>query len=145
MEEILLSHSAGETKQIAADLVRDLKKGATICLYGELAAGKTTFAQGVAGALGIKRLTSPTFIIMREYQIDRTGPIKRLFHLDLYRLNDPEEIKAFDLEEITSDQENVVLIEWPERIQAILPKKRIDIYFEEKGGQDRQLIINKMA
>ena len=140
MEEILISDSDIQTREIAARLISTLDSGTTICLYGDLAAGKTTFAQGIAYALGIKRLTSPTFIIMREYPVT-SSVFSRLFHLDLYRLHSPEEIKAFDLDEITSDTKNLVLIEWPDRIEKILPKKRIDIYFQEIGDNKREIKI----
>ena len=122
----------------------ELEEGTTLCLYGELAAGKTTFAQGIARELGISRLTSPTFIIMREYPVTSHPVIKRLYHLDLYRIDHPEEIKAFDLEEITSDRTNLVLIEWPERIKEILPHKRHDIYFKETDDNEREIIIKRI-
>src|SRR3989339_322094 len=130
MEELFISTSISETQGIAQRLVLEMVEGTTLCLYGELASGKTTFAQGAAHALGIKRLTSPTFIIMREYPVDSHPVIKKLYHLDLYRIDNPGEVRSFDLDEITSDKSNLVLIEWPERIETILPPKRIEIHFK---------------
>jgi len=144
MEELFVSTSAEETQGIAQRLVLEMEEGTTLCLYGELAAGKTTFAQGIALALGISRLTSPTFIIMREYPVTDHPTIKRLYHLDLYRIDHPEEIKSFDLKEITGDRSNLVLIEWPERIKDILPSKRQDIYFKETDDNEREITIKKI-
>ena len=127
MEHLFVSGSAEETQQIASKLASGLEKGATICLYGTLAAGKTTFTQGLASSFGISRLVSPTFIIMREYPVAAHPIIKTLYHLDLYRLNSVEEIKAFDVEEIWSDPASLLVIEWPEKFVDILPKNRIDI------------------
>jgi len=120
-----------------------MEEGTTLCLYGELAAGKTTFAQGIALALGITRLTSPTFIIMREYPVTSHPQIKRLYHLDLYRIDNSEDIKAFDLDEIIGDKTNLVLIEWPERVKEILPPKRLDIHFKKSDDNEREIKIIK--
>lgn len=143
MEELLVSSSVTETQGIAQRLVMELDEGATFCLYGPLASGKTTFSQGIAMALGIKRLTSPTFIIMREYPVTAHPFIKRLYHLDLYRIDDPDEIRSFDLQEITSDRSNLVLIEWPEKISSILPDKRTDIFFKETDDNEREILIHQ--
>ncbi|KKT69121.1 MAG: hypothetical protein UW64_C0004G0043 [Microgenomates group bacterium GW2011_GWC1_44_37] len=121
MEQLFVSSSTEETQEIAGRLASGLEKGTTLCLYGSLAAGKTTFTQGLAYFFGISRLVSPTFIIMRQYPVNSHPVIKTLYHLDLYRLNSIEEIKAFDVEEIWSDPTNLLVIEWPEKfLSAIL-------------------------
>jgi len=142
MEVLFVSTSDQETREIAKKILLDLEEGTVICLYGDLAAGKTTFSQGIAAALGISRLTSPTFIIMREYPTN-SELISRLYHLDLYRVDSPEEIRAFDLEEIIQDKKNLVIIEWPERIESILPSKRIDIHFKITDDNEREITIYK--
>jgi len=106
-----------------------------------LAAGKTTFTQGLASFLGISRLVSPTFIIMRQYPVDSHPIIKTLYHLDLYRLDSVEDIKAFDVEEIWSDPDNLLVIEWPEKFTDILPKKRVDIFFKATADNEREIKI----
>ena len=113
----------------------------TICLYGALAAGKTTFTQGLASFFTIPRLVSPTFIIMREYPITNHPVIKTFYHLDLYRLGSIAEIKAFDVEEIWYDPTNLMVIEWPEKFIDILPQKRIDIFFKATGDDQREIKI----
>lgn len=141
MEQLFVSSSAQETQEIAAGLTSKLERGTTICLYGDLAAGKTTFTQGLALALGIPRLVSPTFLIMREYPVEDHHTIKRLYHLDLYRLNSVEEIKAFDVEEIWTDPTNLLVIEWPEKFVDILPKHRADIFFKATSENQREIKI----
>ncbi|HSV95055.1 MAG TPA: tRNA (adenosine(37)-N6)-threonylcarbamoyltransferase complex ATPase subunit type 1 TsaE [Spirochaetia bacterium] len=141
MEDTFISTSYEETRQIAQKFVEKLEKGTTICLYGELAAGKTTFSQGIGKAFGIQRLVSPTFLIMRQYPVTNHPVIKTLYHLDLYRLNSIEDIKAFDVEEIWSSPENLLVIEWPEKFQENLPKKRYDIFFKANGENEREIKI----
>jgi len=141
MEQRVVTSSAKETQEIAAKIISGLKKGTTICLYGDLAAGKTTFTQGLASFLGISRLVSPTFIIMREYPVATHQVIKTLYHLDLYRLDSVEDIKAFDVEEIWSDPANLLVIEWPEKFSGILPQQRIDIFFKIIGENEREIKI----
>ena len=141
MEELFVSSSAEETQRIAIKLLSKINSGTVICLYGDLAAGKTTFTQGLAKGLGIPRVVSPTFIIMRQYQVNGSPIIKTFYHLDLYRLNTVEEIRAFDIDEIWSDSANLLVIEWPEKFQKILPKKRIDIYLKATGDNQREIKI----
>lgn len=141
METTFVSTTYEETREIAEKLASKLEKGTTICLYGELAAGKTTFTQGIGKALGIGRLVSPTFLIMRQYPIENHPVIKTLYHLDLYRLNSVDEIRAFDVEEIWSSPENLLVIEWPEKFKEYLPKERYDIFFKANGENEREIKI----
>jgi tRNA threonylcarbamoyladenosine biosynthesis protein TsaE len=98
-------------------------------LYGELGSGKTTFVQGFARGLGIQeKVLSPTFVIMKSYPIPRAQ--RMFYHIDCYRIKDEQNLLALGWKEIVSDPRNLVLIEWPERIQNILPKDAISISFE---------------
>jgi tRNA threonylcarbamoyladenosine biosynthesis protein TsaE len=141
METTYVSTSYEETREIARKFAEGLEKGTTICLYGELAAGKTTFTQGLGQFFGINRIVSPTFIIMRQYPVTNHQVVKTFYHLDLYRLNSVEEIRAFDVDEIWSDPSNLLVIEWPEKFRDVLPKKRFDIYFKANGENERQIRI----
>lgn len=143
METTYVSTSFEETREIAEDLARKIDTGTTICLYGELAAGKTTFTQGLGKAFGIQRLISPTFLIMRQYSVKDHPTIKTFYHLDLYRLNSIDDIKSFDLEEIWSSPENLLVIEWPEKLKDSLPKDRIDVYFKANRENEREIKITK--
>lgn len=141
MEKIFLSSSPEDTKAIAKDFLDSLDQGRVVCLFGKLAAGKTTFSQSLGFELGVVRMTSPTFVIMRQYSITNHPVIKSLHHLDLYRLESPEDLKAFDLEELWSDPSNLLLIEWPEKFLEVLPKNRIDIHLKETGPTQREITI----
>ena len=109
------SSSPEQTKQIAANFAKTLKGGEVIFLYGDMGSGKTTFVQGFMAELGfLEPVRSPTFALMHTYPVDY-GLIKRVVHLDLYRLNDRKELRAFGLEEVLNDPATIVLVEWPEK------------------------------
>lgn len=120
-----------ETISIGRTLGKSLSAGDVICLTGELGTGKTCFVKGLAGGLGIKGkiVTSPTFIIIREYK----GRIP-LYHIDLYRIGFVDDIRDIGMEEMIYGH-GVTAIEWAERIKDILPDERIDVtlkYVDEK-------------
>lgn len=112
-------------------------------LKGDLGAGKTTFTQGFARGLGIKRrLPSPTFVIMRRYSIPK-GKFKHLYHIDAYRLKEADALEAIGLKAILADPTAIVLIEWPERIKkALRGTKMTRIEFRHgKKENERSIII----
>jgi tRNA threonylcarbamoyladenosine biosynthesis protein TsaE len=145
----LVSQSAQDTQRIAAELAARLlagmaghSKATVIALRGELGAGKTTFTQGLAHALGVaERPKSPTFMLAKQYAIPGTG--FSLWHLDCYRLNGRQDIVALDLHAIFEDRRNLVLIEWPERIGDGLPREHIDIHMSHQGGDKREITIKE--
>src|SRR3989339_1458706 len=120
-----ISSSEKETKQIAGRLARQITRG-VIALSGELGAGKTTFVQGFAKGLGIKeKIISPTFVLIRQHQIPKTKKV--LYHIDLYRLENIESLKQLGIEEICSYSNNIILIEWADKIEKILPADTLKI------------------
>lgn len=123
-------------------LQKQLNNQATVlCLSGELGSGKTTFVQELANGLGIKeKITSPTFIIMKRFKIYDLE-FKNFYHFDCYRIINPEEILQLGFKEIISKPENIVAIEWPEKIAQVLPKKIISIRFKHKAENIRILTI----
>jgi tRNA threonylcarbamoyladenosine biosynthesis protein TsaE len=142
METIL---SRDETLGLAEEIAGEVKNGGVICLYGDLGSGKTTFTQGLAKALGIeKHVTSPTFLIMRTYKLQAKSSEQRaksLFHIDLYRLSSEAEMADIGLSEILGDPENIVVIEWSEKLGKLLPQKRIDIHFEYLDEDRRKVTV----
>lgn len=131
-----ISHSENETKSIAEEFAKKTKHR-IFALTGELGAGKTTFAQGFAKGLGIKeKIISPTFVLIRQHKIPSTA--RTLYHIDLYRI---EEITNFGLEEILSDPNNIVFIEWAEKLNS-LPKETIRISIQKGGGNKRKIILS---
>lgn len=128
----VLTHNSSETQKYGEKLAEKLKNGGIVCLYGELGAGKTTLVQGIAKGLGIKqRINSPTFIIARKYD--------NFWHIDLYRLNSLEETEAIGIKEILEDTNNIVVIEWPEKIKNILPKHYVEIKLRVVSELEREI------
>lgn len=97
--------------------------GATVVgLSGDLGSGKTTFTKLFARALGVvEDIVSPTYVIAKFYDIHRQGAWNKLVHIDAYRIDDPEEVRALRWEELIGSPHNLVLIEWPERIGSFFP------------------------
>jgi len=147
--KIYKSSSVEETKKIAASILSmalDKKRqGALVlALEGELGAGKTHFAQGIAKYLEIERnVTSPTFVLMKKYSIAKRGlSFKRLYHLDCYRVYSSDEILDLGWQDITSDSTNIILVEWAERIEDIIPKDAVWINFKNiKSNSKNERII----
>lgn len=139
MEGTYVTGGAEETKSLAIEFAKELKEGITLCLHGELATGKTTFTQGLGEHYGLGRMTSPTYVIVHQYPIITQTPIKAFYHVDLYRLKSYWEIKAFDLDEYWSEKSNLVVIEWPERLEDHLPKSRYEINFKTIAPDAREI------
>ena len=134
-------------KKIATDLIRNHAN--VLALTGELGSGKTTFVQGLAEGLGIKqRIISPTFILVRKYEIPISNiqyQISNFYHIDLYRLeeNVETEVRNLGLEEIWQNPENIVVIEWAEKIKSMIPKKAKWIKFENLGEDERRIKVKR--
>lgn len=136
--------SAQDMRQIAADMARTLEKksaATVITLSGELGAGKTTFTQGLAEALGIKEtVNSPTFILEKVYKL-AGQKFSHLIHMDAYRLKGPHEMRVLGWEEIVREPENLIVLEWPERVEALMPKGAIRIRIDI-DGEARRITID---
>jgi tRNA threonylcarbamoyladenosine biosynthesis protein TsaE len=139
MTQTVLCQTPAATQALARDLARTLTAPVVVALYGDLGAGKTLFTQALARALGVTEpVTSPTFTLINEYDLPDG---RKLFHVDVYRLHDavPEAI-ALGLEDLFD--EGIVVIEWADRIAAILPEDRIDVLFEHAGDHQRRITID---
>ncbi len=138
-----ITDSYEETEKVAAEFARGLKGGEVIAMYGDLGAGKTAFVRGMARALGIQdHITSPTFTILNVYEGGRLP----LYHFDVYRIADPDEMYEIGYEDyIGSD--GVAVIEWAELIDDILPDEyiRIDIRRDSLDDDDhREISIGRV-
>lgn len=135
-----VSKSEEETKSIAAKLAKETK-GRVFALSGELGAGKTIFAQGFAKGLGIsEKVISPTFVLIRQHPIPNIKKV--LYHIDLYRLENIIDTDHLGLPEIWSDPNNLVLIEWADRIEKLLPKDTVKINIIKEDNQNRTIIVS---
>ena len=152
MNKLLITHNFEETRQLGFDFAKKLKGGEVVALHGDLGSGKTTFVQGLALGLGItKKIISPTFIIMRTYVIPAEAGIQKIdsrlhgndrqnfYHVDLYRIEGEKDVEGLGLLELMGDAQNIVVIEWPEKIENLLPEKRTDIFFEYVADDTRRI------
>lgn len=141
----LISQSAADTRAIAArfaDRIRIEMTARTsalvIALRGDLGAGKTTFTQGLAHALGVQKLPkSPTFMLAKQYPIPG-GPLS-LWHLDCYRLTGHRDLASLDMHHIFNDPDAIVIVEWPERIGDALPRDHVEVHFQHAGDDTRSI------
>ena len=133
------TNSAEETRSLASNLGAILRPGDTLCLIGDLGAGKTTFTQGLALGLGLppdEPVNSPTFMLLAEHPGGRVP----LFHFDVYRLPDSSALYDLAFDEYLSG-EGVVVIEWADRITDALPPDRLDLVFSAVSYETRQITI----
>ncbi len=136
----IITKTGQDTSRLGESLGSQIKDCRLIALWGDLGSGKTTFVQGLAKSIGIKkRITSPTFLIAKPYVLSTD---KYFWHVDLYRIAKAN-LADLGLKEIMDDPNNLMVIEWPEIIEDELPQKRIDIYFEKLKDDDRKIKINK--
>ena len=119
------------------------KTAKILALEGDLGGGKTTFLKGFAKGLGIReKILSPTFILIRKFSIKhRTSNFKHFYHIDCYRIEKEREILNLGFREIIKDPQNIVAIEWADKIKKILPKKVIKIKFKILGKKEREILI----
>lgn len=138
MDRAQIIESAGAMQQLGRELAADLHVGDVLMLHGDLGAGKTTLTQGVAQGLGIEGpVQSPTFTLVREHD----ARAMKLYHLDLYRLDDPSELEDIGYEVYINPPDGVSIIEWPERAGDWLPGRFTIVHIEHLGGDRRSVQI----
>ncbi len=136
-----ISKSLEETKEVAEAVVRRLDlgdKATVVALRGNLGSGKTAFSQAVGEVLGVSEMSSPTFVIEKIYPIDYRG-FKHLIHIDAYRLEKHTELLHLGWTEICKEPENLILIEWPDRVSEIIPKDAMMINFKFVDETTREI------
>ena len=134
----LFSRSPEQTRRMGMHLGGALRAGDVICLQGDLGAGKTTFVQGIAQGWGsLDTVTSPTFILVNEY---RRADQNRLFHMDAYRLDSTSEAEELDLDSMLAA--GTLIIEWPERMDGLIPSERLWVNIEHADEEEREMKFN---
>ena len=138
-----ITHSAEETFELAYGIGESLTDSTVFLLQGDLGAGKTVFAKGIAAGLDIDpaEVNSPTFTLVNAHN----GRM-RLYHLDLYRLSGTtEEVREIGLEEMLNEPQAVVLIEWPERLGDEVIPNAFAVTLQDEGGNLRRLSIQLVS
>jgi tRNA threonylcarbamoyladenosine biosynthesis protein TsaE len=137
----LISHSPRQTRNIGLHLGQVLQPGDVILLFGQIGSGKTLLTQGIAAGLNVEGyVQSPTFTLATEHVGTlSTGDEIILYHLDLYRIDDPGDIDTFGHEEYLDDPHGIVVIEWPERLGAGIPDEHLLINIEYLADTKRKL------
>jgi tRNA threonylcarbamoyladenosine biosynthesis protein TsaE len=133
--------SEEETVALGERLARDLPARGVVLLTGNLGAGKTTLAKGIVSGLGAApadEVSSPTFTLIHEYGDGR------VYHVDLYRLEEPRELATLGLEELF-DRDALVLIEWGERFPQLMPAVRTEIHIRPRENDEREIEVRQVT
>lgn len=172
MAKKIISQSNCQTKQFASKIAKELVGGEILALSGDLGSGKTTFTQGLAKGLGInEKVTSPTFVLMKQYRVRVNLPAGKagskskekknliqkqglqsdsnlllkplaLVHIDAYRMKDEQDALGIGITDYLGRSDIITVIEWPEKVKKILPKGTIWVKFEHVNGSSRLISIN---
>lgn len=138
-----LTESGEETEQLGATLAAAMKGGETVCLTGELGAGKSTFTRGfIRYFIPHARVLSPTFTIVRHYPIAQ-GPITQIVHADCYRLNSKNTLETIGLSEMVNNKKSLVVIEWPERLHEFKADHPVHITFRINDAGTRRIYFER--
>lgn len=134
-----ITHSPAQTIRIGQRLGEHLQPGDLVLLLGDLGVGKTHLVKGIAQGIGSHDLvTSPSFVLINEYHADSRHQGLRIYHVDLYRIEDPAELTSIGMEEIWNGQ-GVCLIEWADRAKDWLPSEHLAIHMQHLSETKRIL------
>jgi tRNA threonylcarbamoyladenosine biosynthesis protein TsaE len=134
-----ITHCAEETISLGRELASSLAPPKLVLLRGELGAGKTTLAKGIAAgfeAAAEDDVTSPTFTLIHEYR----GPRVNVYHIDLYRVDTPRELDTLALDDLRGDN-SVLLIEWGEKFPRFVRERDVEIVLERVGEEERRVRV----
>lgn len=136
--QTFLTRSEEETIALGRDIAVRLRPSAVVLLVGDLGSGKTTLAKGIISGLGaaaVEDVVSPTFTLIHEY-----GRSPKVFHIDLYRVDQVPELETLGLDDLW-DQNGIVLIEWGEKFSRQLPGERVEIHLDYVADQERRITV----
>ena len=132
--------SEEETELFAEELSSKVQAGDIICYFGEVGAGKTVFTRGLCKGLGVTGyVNSPSYIILNQY----IGQQYKIFHYDLYRISDVEELTEIGFYDFAGKDDSITLIEWSEKLEDELPERRIDIFIEVIDETKRKFKVKR--
>jgi tRNA threonylcarbamoyladenosine biosynthesis protein TsaE len=136
----VVSRSEAETIALGRRLGALLRPGDIVLLYAPLGAGKTHLTKGIAAAFGVEEaeVSSPTFVLINEYESDREHRRMPIYHVDLYRIDSPDDLATVGLDDVI-DADGVAIVEWAERAEGWLPRDGVAIEIEHVGPNERRL------
>ena len=136
----IITKSELETQKLAMKIAKSLKGGEVLALNGDLGSGKTAFTKGIAKFFDIKKpITSPTFVLMKVYK-SKHDKVKNLIHVDTYRLANAQELVDIDMLDYFEEPSTICVLEWAEKVESILPKSTIRLYFSY-GKKENERVI----
>lgn len=139
MERVVITEGPEETQRLGEELAGSLGEGEVVALVGELGSGKTTFVQGMARGLFVEeRVISASFLLARTYR----GKVP-LHHLDAYRISSLQELAEVGLLELLPPEEGVTVVEWADRIEALIPQGSVWVYFQHLDGDRRRITLRR--
>jgi tRNA threonylcarbamoyladenosine biosynthesis protein TsaE len=140
MTREITTHSAEETIAFGRTLIDLLSPPKLVLLRGDLGAGKTTLVKGIAAGFEAAKeedVTSPTFTLVHEYR----GPHANLYHIDLYRVDTPRELETLGLDDLRSEPDSILLIEWGEKFSRFARERDVEISLRREGENERKIVI----
>jgi tRNA threonylcarbamoyladenosine biosynthesis protein TsaE len=138
----IVTHSPEETLAFGRELAAMVEPPCLVLMEGELGSGKTVLTKGIVAGLGSaaeSEVTSPTFALVHEY-----SGAKRVYHLDLYRIDGPRDLATLGLDEVLS-QDATVIVEWGERLGPQAPVPRYEIHLEHRGENERHILVEEVT
>jgi len=140
LERRLVSGDAAATRELGARLAPAARAGDLVCLRGDLGAGKTQFVRGLVRGLGgnARAVSSPTFVLLNVYDSGRLA----VYHLDAYRVGGADDFEAIGFTELLG-QGGVVVVEWADRVESLLPRERIEVRISATGEKSRRIEIER--
>ncbi len=137
---VTTTHNAEETIELAQQIAKKLVGGEIIALHGDLGAGKTTFTKGLAEELRVEDIiTSPTFVVLKNYPAKIKDKEIVFVHIDAYRSETIDDIKSVGIEDFMNRDDVVMIVEWPEKIAEILTGQIININFKIIDEKTRKI------
>ena len=137
---MLISKNTLETENIAKNILKKETGIKVFYLYGDLGSGKTTFTKSFVEAMGVKKfnIKSPTYTYIRKYELED----KNIYHIDLYRIEDVDELLFQEIEELVLEPKSILIIEWADKLRDKLDATSLDIRFKYLSENEREIVIN---
>ncbi|MGA2298756.1 MAG: tRNA (adenosine(37)-N6)-threonylcarbamoyltransferase complex ATPase subunit type 1 TsaE [FCB group bacterium] len=143
---LIITNSSEETKELGFDFAQQLKPGDIVAFYGELGAGKTEFIKGICNFFGVSEIVnSPTFTLINQYSGTFHNEEIIIYHIDLYRIKSTKELEDIGLSEYIYSSDNIMLVEWAEKADVLLPAQKysIQIKLNDKIENERTFVISQ--